>query len=537
MSSPLHKAVSSKDLEKVKELVQQGADVSMVDNRTYTPLLLAAELGCLDIVKYLFENGSSKYERTKDEASAMLLAAGANRIEVMEWLIESGNGDLEDRNLYGSTPILVALCYGTIKTVEWLLNKGARLLDIVDNSQYNAIHLACTFSNWEMVNFLISKGFSPTCKEGNMTPFILACRAGLLEIAQNLAKLGVAVEDNTSSSSTYTSLMFAIEETNNIELVRWLISTGKCDLNITRNYANPLYIAAAKGNIEIIELLVANGAKINTDETVDIAPLHAAADKNNIEVIEWLLQQGCPIDQKNSQGETALIVADSLETIQLLIQMGANPRAKCNRGFDVVLQAACNNKIDVLEYIIENQLGTLDTKTTEGATPLLIAAAEGNLEIMKWLIKHGSSCDERNQYGSNAFLVAGSYGQLEVMKFALENGCSIHDKDYDDFSIQHLVATGFNESCIDVLDWLVYEKGVDVLDKHEVYGKTPIQYTAGALKGKVQLQIIEWLLRAGASLDSDEGKGVLEIAKSKGFEDDVRNIINKITVKSAKAGR
>jgi len=85
---------------------------------------------------------------------------------------------------------------------------------------------------------------------------------------------------------------------------------------------------------------------------------------------------------------------------------------------------------------------------------------------------------------------------------------------------------------------LVYEKGVDVLSKHEVYGKTPIQYTAGALKGKVQLQIIEWLLRAGASINDDSGgKSILDIAKSKGFEDDVRNIINKLSVKSAKAAR
>jgi len=66
----------------------------------------------------------------------------------------------------------------------------------------------------------------------------------------------------------------------------------------------------------------------------------------------------------------------------------------------------------------------------------------------------------------------------------------------------------------------------------------PVLLAERALKGKVQLQIIEWLLRAGASINDDSGgKSILDIAKSKGFEDDVRNIINKLSVKSAKAAR
>ena len=45
-------------LEKVKFLVEHGADINAKDNESKTSIMLASEKGYLAMVKYLFEKGA-----------------------------------------------------------------------------------------------------------------------------------------------------------------------------------------------------------------------------------------------------------------------------------------------------------------------------------------------------------------------------------------------------------------------------------------------------------------------------------------------
>jgi ankyrin repeat protein len=83
-------AIETGDLENVKRLIGEGADVKEWDDFGYTPLLETAVHGHLPIMHWMLtEGGSSLAEQTVGcGASALLVAARYARFSVMQYLLE-----------------------------------------------------------------------------------------------------------------------------------------------------------------------------------------------------------------------------------------------------------------------------------------------------------------------------------------------------------------------------------------------------------------------------------------------------------------
>ena len=72
------------------------------------------------------------------------------------------------------------------------------------------------------------------------------------------------------------------------------------------------------------------------------------------------------------------------------------------------------------------------------------AAANGQLETIKWLLNNGSSIDERDIYNNSCALIAARLGQLETLKWLLENGCSTNDRNINGDSYVLMASKGKN---------------------------------------------------------------------------------------------
>ena len=68
---------------------------------------------------------------------------------------------------------------------------------------------------------------------------------------------------------------------------------------------------------------------------------------------------------------------------------------------------------------------------TNGATPLFMAAQEGHMEAVRFLIESGANKDQGMTDGSTPLVVAAQEGRLEVVRFLVESGANkdaMHDK-------------------------------------------------------------------------------------------------------------
>ena len=114
---------SGSSLEKVKKLVEFGADVNIQTNQgKQTALLEAVRVGELDIVKYLCDHRDIDRSAVSNTGlSAICIAALRNDIPVMSCLTSYGDLNINASDEYGRTPLQISCGYSQLEAVQKLV--------------------------------------------------------------------------------------------------------------------------------------------------------------------------------------------------------------------------------------------------------------------------------------------------------------------------------------------------------------------------------------------------------------------------------
>jgi ankyrin repeat protein len=121
----LHSAVYTDNLEVVRQHIEAGSDLNMLEpSRASTPLITAAFLGKAEAAKILIDAGADLNYKNADGSTALHTAAVFGNTEVAGILIDAG-ADLNCQNNDGSTALHAAAFFCQVEIVEALLEKGA----------------------------------------------------------------------------------------------------------------------------------------------------------------------------------------------------------------------------------------------------------------------------------------------------------------------------------------------------------------------------------------------------------------------------
>lgn len=91
-------------------------------------------------------------------------------------------------------------------------------------------------------------------------------------------------------------------------------------MEMKNSFSAPLHVAVSKGDVEIVKKFIAYGADVN-EQSEDMTPLMIAARYNKVEIIKVLLENGARPEVKNEKGFTALKFAqlsNATEAIAIL---------------------------------------------------------------------------------------------------------------------------------------------------------------------------------------------------------------------------
>ncbi|HLG43354.1 MAG TPA: ankyrin repeat domain-containing protein [Planctomycetota bacterium] len=124
--SLLANAYLRKDVAKLKELIEEGADVNVRDKDGKTVLMHAAGKANLGIVQYLVEKGASLGLTDQQGDTALHHAARRDSEDLVRYLIDRGSV-VDARDRWGGTPLWVAVkcSKGKGEVIRLLLSKGA----------------------------------------------------------------------------------------------------------------------------------------------------------------------------------------------------------------------------------------------------------------------------------------------------------------------------------------------------------------------------------------------------------------------------
>ena len=185
-STPLHRAAQNGNIEEVRRLLENGADVNAQANNGSTPLHAAAEKGQREVVQLLLDRGADIEVRDMFGDRPLHTAAEEGQREVVECLVKNG-ADVNAQADNGSTPLHKAACYGHLVVVKHLINAGTDILP--DAFGRTPLYLATEGNYPEVVELLLRSGaYINVRNSDNETPLHIAirmCNYSVIEVLLN----------------------------------------------------------------------------------------------------------------------------------------------------------------------------------------------------------------------------------------------------------------------------------------------------------------------------------------------------------------
>ncbi len=158
-AEPLNDAAKEGDLDGVKRLIEEGANIEVRDASSSTPLYNAVDGGHRDVAKFLIlkganvnvncENGNTPLHR------ATVLFGGDK--EMAELLIKNGANVNAVTTVVGDTPLHFAAWMGITKMVEFLIANGADV-NAVNIEKATPLQMAERVGSKDIMELLVKHG-------------------------------------------------------------------------------------------------------------------------------------------------------------------------------------------------------------------------------------------------------------------------------------------------------------------------------------------------------------------------------------------
>uniref|UniRef100_A0A8C1QIN9 Poly [ADP-ribose] polymerase n=1 Tax=Cyprinus carpio TaxID=7962 RepID=A0A8C1QIN9_CYPCA len=256
-----------------------------------------------------------------------------------------------------------------------------------------------------------------------------ACRNGDVSRVKRLVdSVNVNAKDMAGRKST--PLHFAAGFGRK-DVVEHLLQTGANVHSRDDGGLIPLHNACSFGHAEVVSLLLCSGADPNARDNWNYTPLHEAAIKGKIDVCIVLLQHGADPNIRNTDGKSALDLADpSAKTVLT----GEYKK-------DELLEAARSGNEEKLMALLTPLNVNCHASDGRKSTPLHLAAGYNRVRIVQLLLQYGADVHAKDKGGLVPLHNACSYGHYEVTELLLKHGACVNAMDLWQFTPLHEAAS------------------------------------------------------------------------------------------------
>lgn len=145
-----------------------------------------------------------------------------------------------------------------------------------------------------------------------------------------------------------------------------------------------------------------------------------AALNGNEATVMAALEKGVDVDSRDDEGRTALMYASfngHTALIQKLIGKGASVDMQDGNGRSALMLAASGPFPVSVNVLLGNKANPNLVDREEHFTALMFAAAEGQLEVVKILLKYNADLTFKDVDGDDAITFAGNNGHKAVVDY------------------------------------------------------------------------------------------------------------------------
>ncbi|VDK83805.1 unnamed protein product [Litomosoides sigmodontis] len=402
--------------------------------------------------------------------------------ELLQELLEANPGEIYYTDKHGKTALHIAAQNGSLSILDLLIKAGADVNSMAGPSALCAtpLHVAAVAGHLETVRHLIEAGAELLATDlRDHCALQLAQMANQFETACLLIDAIESVRNKTRQ--LHDDLVKSAEEGDVRSVIKALPNLTTANYDAVLNGATldrkcVLYLACLNGRKEVVEaLLNVRGHTLIQPSTHDTI-LHAAISSQKIAIVEMILKTFTHlVTAKNANGSTALHWASqcgNLDIVKLLMEFPYEEdvltkiedvsgrfsyRFVLNvNGLDAQCRTAlylavANSYYDIVKYLLEIEFPSMnvdqkcpfevDVYCSGGKTPLMVAAANGDIALVKLLVDHGadvnlpcgltdadiSSVDGARCIGSGALNEACRIGCISLVQLLIQRGAVDHE--------------------------------------------------------------------------------------------------------------
>lgn len=216
----LANAVIANDLERVRYLVEHGADASARDGDGYTALGNAVRFGYAPVATLLIDHKADTNATDLSGWTPLMYAAWADDPDLTRLLLTHGARHDRTKEQDRLTPLAIAAQNNKAKAADVLIDAGADVNNPVGEGKYTPLMLAATSGAVDITQHLLQKGADVNAKNpGGVTALMIAAAGNRTEIATLL--IGAGADPSVRSQDGRTALTIA--EANNSDAVAKLL--------------------------------------------------------------------------------------------------------------------------------------------------------------------------------------------------------------------------------------------------------------------------------------------------------------------------
>ena len=490
----LHWAVLNNDLEIAEILLYAGGSVRATTRvGGYTPLHLASQGGYFEVMGAMLNAGADPNQFTITGVTPMHFAAVSDVPEAIHVLAGYGGNLNVTDNFANRTPLMFAAVKNANNSVKLLVDLGANLemttriknyvesanADNEDRMQRNRVKNAERGEDEPDAgrggSFRPPPGPDSTKTEAPPIPVVTV----------------LSGNEQIGNQGGFTALHFAARE-GHIDVARQLIEGGADINHVTEgDLSSPLLMAVINGNYDLAKILLEHGADPNLVSDDGAGPLFATLN------IEWALRTWYPQPSMSRQQEITY-----LDLLKLLMDVGAER----------------NQRVSTHIWYASYNAGRMGVDFT-GATPFWRAAYAHDVNAMKLLADYGADPNiwttklpSRRRGNQDSTSVVDPSG-LEPIPDGGPGVHPIHAAAGVGFGTSRVAQQhrGVPDGWLPAVKYLIEEHGIDP-NLRDMDGYSPIHHAAA----RGDNETILYLVRSGADVEliSRSGQTTADLANS-----------------------
>jgi len=399
-----------------------------------SPVADAARNGDVEAVRTLLRDGADVNAAQGDGMSALHWAAERGNLVLMDVLLYAG-AELEASTRIGQyRPLHLAARNGNTGAVERLIEAGANVASVTDPSGSTALHLAALSGNGEVIRALVGAGADVNAREAEwqQTPLIFASSWNRLGAVVALLESGA--DPNLAAESMDLEQMGRLDSEANRrqqDVLKAFTNDGAWEPTSGQVQAAVLASRGAyEPDAEIAERREQSQRfqrEVRIKAKGGLTPLLHAARQGHVATIEVLLEHGANIDQVGGgDGTSPLLMASingQFDAAMALLDLGADPNIASTLNGAAPLFAVLNSEWQPRTRYPQPQEREGQEVGYLAVMEALLAAgadADARMTLHPWYMEYtgcgNSQCGLIDMKGATTFLRAAYATDVDAMR-------------------------------------------------------------------------------------------------------------------------